>query len=135
MPRIEWDDSLSVQNERIDEQHRGLFDSINKLSDAVDAGVGAAAIDETIEELSKYASFHFATEESLMAAHHYPELEPHRMQHHEFMSKVGIFRKKLEGGDKSVPEEVSEYLAEWYLVHVRMTDQKYAPFLASKGLK
>ncbi|MGA1873311.1 MAG: hemerythrin, partial [Thermoplasmatota archaeon] len=60
MERIEWDQSLSVGVELIDEQHRMLISRLDDLSSALQQHQEGALVLKTLDFLSKYTHFHFS---------------------------------------------------------------------------
>ncbi len=66
MSRFEWSDEYSVGIRMIDYDHRGLFEVLNDLQDAVEHRHGEAEIGHTITYLVHYVQAHFEREERLM---------------------------------------------------------------------
>ena len=64
MPKITWDESFSVNNEEIDNQHQKWIEIINELHDAlINEKEFGNIIEESLEAMVKYAQFHFSFEE------------------------------------------------------------------------
>lgn len=55
-----WSDSYSVGIPEIDEQHKALFDLMERLHKAIAARQGSAACIEILKELVDYTRIHFA---------------------------------------------------------------------------
>lgn len=83
-----WTDIYKVNVAILDQQHQGLFDTVNELERALRLGEGNAAIDGILDRLVTYAGLHFAAEESLMERHDFPGLSTHRIQHEMFRTKT-----------------------------------------------
>ena len=77
MTEIQWDESLSVGFELIDEQHKLLIQRIRDLSDAVNSSRGATEIGKTLGFMIDYTEFHFSTEEKHMYNLDYPGRDHH----------------------------------------------------------
>ena len=75
MAKIEWDDSLSVGVDLIDEQHKMLIQKLRDLSDAFEIGREMNRIMQTLEFMVDYTDFHFSAEEETMTKYDYPGLE------------------------------------------------------------
>lgn len=119
-----WDDSYSVGNEDIDEQHKMLFDLINKLErDNSDTAVSAC-----LDDLVDYASFHFDEEEDLLEQSNYPDLNSHKDLHLEFRKELEKMVLDFSRGDLAV-EILQRYLTNWLIKHIKHTDQKYSSFI------
>ena len=84
MAKIQWEDSLSVGIDVIDEQHKMLIQRLSDLSEAVEIRQGETEIMKTLEFMLEYTDFHFSSEEEHMAEQEYPGLEYQREQHEEF---------------------------------------------------
>jgi diguanylate cyclase (GGDEF)-like protein/hemerythrin-like metal-binding protein/PAS domain S-box-containing protein len=69
VPTFKWNHGLATGLTRIDEQHRRLFDTINKLVSMHETDAGADKIQTVLDDLRRYAAVHFKEEENLMAAH------------------------------------------------------------------
>jgi hemerythrin len=61
-----WTETYKVNIAILDQQHQGLFDTVNELERALRLGEGNAAIDGILDRLVTYAGLHFAAEESLV---------------------------------------------------------------------
>lgn len=135
MALINWDESLSVNVEEIDLQHKGLIAMINELNDAMRTGKGKEVTGKTVNNLIKYTVTHFKTEEDLFAKFNYPDAEKHKKEHAAFVKKVLEFKDGLEKGKLTLTMEVMSFLSDWLTRHIMGTDKKYTEFLNDKGVK
>lgn len=78
MGKYQWDDSLSVGVELIDDQHKLLIQRLNDVNDAIEESLGETQIVKTLEFLIQYTDYHFSTEEKNMKATEYPGYESHK---------------------------------------------------------
>ena len=83
MKELIWDDSLSVQIQEIDEDHRKLVDLFNILSHSVEEGDASNYIEAVLEELLSCTIWHFRHEERLMLKYSYEGLLEHKKEHQE----------------------------------------------------
>ena len=67
MKTIEWEKRLSVNNVKIDNQHKSLFELTNNLILNSEAEPNSKIVNETLYELLKYTESHFIDEEKLFA--------------------------------------------------------------------
>jgi len=127
---ITWDDSYSVGLEHIDNQHKELVKMVNDLYGA--CKVGALKEDivymRTVSKALEYARVHFADEEKYMDKVFYPELDEHKKQHEEFVVEIKKSIKLFEYGE-TAPIELVNFLKNWLLNHIAISDKKYAPYL------
>ncbi|WP_018963593.1 bacteriohemerythrin [Coprothermobacter platensis] len=130
MPVVVWKDEYSVGIKVIDDQHKELFNRVNKLFDDVSQG-NTKTILTTMDFLSSYVVYHFDAEEQLMAKANYPELENHRKEHEWFKHEVSDLRDSIskDGVGVTTTLKLNKLLVDWLINHVTKTDIKFAPFV------
>ena len=133
MAKFNWDMSYETGIDIIDKQHKRLFEIINDLDEAMDAGKGPEVYAALFEELANYFTEHFGTEERLMEKHEYPGMDDHLKKHNEFTAKVREFHKGAVAGTDEVGFEVLEYLTNWLIGHIKAIDLKMGDYLLRKG--
>jgi hemerythrin len=135
MPVFTWNDSYSVGLPSMDNQHKKLFDLINKLYDAMRAGKGQDVIGPVLNEMLDYTKTHFTAEEKILEKHNYPGLAEQKKQHGIYIQKVTEFQQRSQSGSLTLSIETSQFLKEWLLNHIQVIDKKYSDFLKTKGEK
>ncbi len=133
MATIEWDNSLSVGVELIDEQHKMLIQKLNDLSKAIEKSQGEVETVKTLGFMVDYTDFHFSAEEELMAERNYPGLEHQKKQHAEFKSNLKQLVEDFEeeGATKALATSIDTYLINWLIKHIEGVDMKLGEFLKS----
>jgi len=128
---VTWDDSFSVGFEHIDNQHKELVKMVNELYKACKMGTLKEDIVylHTVSKALEYARVHFSDEEKYMGIVFYPELDEHKKQHEEFVVEIKKSIKLFEYG-KAAPIELVNFLKDWLLNHIAVSDKKYAPYFA-----
>ncbi|WP_461255741.1 bacteriohemerythrin [Treponema sp. R80B11-R83G3] len=128
---VTWDDSYSVGFEHIDNQHKELVKMVNELYTACKMGALKEDIVylHTVSKALEYARVHFSDEEKYMGIASYPELNEHKKQHEEFVVEIKKSVKLFEIGE-TAPIELANFLKNWLLNHIAISDKKYAPYLA-----
>ena len=136
MNEITWDNSYSVGIKKIDEQHRQLFDYLNKLNESLNSTEKKKSIaSEIINDLILYTFYHFREEERIMKQYAYPACEEHKRKHDELTEKVLAYQEKLNSGKKFICIlELADFLSEWILNHILEIDKNYSQYLKGKGL-
>jgi hemerythrin-like metal-binding protein len=129
-----WTETYSVNIAVLDEQHRRLFDTVNELHRALQAGEGAAALKRVLQKLTNYATEHFAAEKALMAQYNFPGLSIHRHHHDEFRDKLAEFIDAHSAGKAGAPVAVLLFLQDWLKDHLLKTDKQYSGFLNARGV-
>lgn len=129
MEKIKWDDSLSVNNSIIDNQHKELFELTNELILNCKSDINSPLVGETLRDLLKYAKKHFKEEEKFLKELDYPKLEEHKKMHIDFIFKVAMFSKDVMDGKSSTAEEMIKFLVDWVVNHTSNADQDYKNYI------
>lgn len=131
MPKelITWTDKYSIDKGLIDKQHKVLVDLINELYFAFLEGKANDNLSKIIAELIKYTKTHFQDEENIFAKSGYPEVKAHKQKHEGFVRKVEKFKNDLDSGKLSVSYEIMNFLRDWLLNHILVSDREFLPYL------
>ena len=130
-PFITWQDSYSVGINLVDEQHKHLINLTNKLFDACMAGKDKSknVFFDTIREAVDYVSYHFSTEEKVMAEVSYPHYGKHRQEHAYFVREVFKKADDYNSGRLFAPLSFVYFLRDWILHHIAISDKKMGDYL------
>lgn len=134
MALIEWNDKYSVGVRELDSQHKQLVAILNELYEAMQSGKANDLIGQIINKLVNYTKTHFTTEEKYMSQYGYPDLASQQREHATFTDKVLKFKEDFDSGRTSMSVSVTSFVKDWLLSHISGSDQKYGPFLNSKGV-
>lgn len=129
MKNIIWDESLSVEVDEIDEDHRRLVDLFNILSKSVAEGDSTDYIEAVLEELISCTIWHFRHEERLMLLYKYEGLEEHKAEHNELIDSVRELQNKFHKENKLLTYEDIEYLETWLTEHILGHDMRLGFYL------
>ncbi len=132
---IKWDDKYSVGISMIDEEHKKLIGIINKTIHAKEHCDNKKELMEVLGEMTEYALEHFKTEEDYMNKFNYPEYHSHSEEHNDFLTKTLAFSDRVVKGEYHVSNELIEYLKQWIVHHIQVTDKKYEDCFKRNGLK
>jgi len=137
MTKIQWDESLSIGVELIDEQHKKWIEYIHNVQGAIEAHRGMPQIASTLDFLISYTQFHFSTEEKSMAETGYSELENHRAEHEKLKGTLDnlIEDFREDGVTEKLSEAIGTFLGNWLRNHIRVVDQAFAVFLKEKRIQ
>jgi hemerythrin len=136
METIRWSDKYSVGVKKLDEQHKQIIGMLNRLVSTPEAkDARSETITDILTTMTRYALEHFKTEEKLMKAHGYPDLEEHREEHVAYRRKAIDFSTASSLGVESVPQILLTFLFEWWTHHILIEDMKYKAFFAEKGVR
>jgi len=79
--QLKWRDKLSVGIDEIDAEHRHFIELINDLNRAILDRMDLTEIRHRMQLILDDAAQHFAHEETLFAAWHYPDADEHAKYH------------------------------------------------------
>ncbi len=129
-----WTKRLSVGVDKIDAQHKGLFDTINSLQHAVKESKGVEEVEKVMQFLSEYIVDHFATEEGFMEKFGYPGFKAHKQKHEEFISNFNELKAVIEKEGVGVYSTIktNNLLSDWWVEHIKKVDMDLGAFLSIK---
>jgi hemerythrin len=130
--RLTWNDLYSVHVQRLDGQHKRLFEVLNELEVAINTR-SPRVVSSLVEELLDSVRAHFAAEEEVLRQTAYPGLERHRAEHQRFTTDLLDSKRKVDGGLLVVSSELITYLQTWLRHHILSVDKGYCPYLPEKG--
>ncbi len=131
---IEWNEIYSLGIPEIDAEHKKLIDIINKAILAKEHNDNPEELEEVLNEMTKYAQTHFATEELYMAKFNYQGYQYHKQEHLDFATKIKAYESGLINADYHIADEILGYLRKWLINHILKTDKKYVDCFRENGL-
>lgn len=127
---IAWEDAYSIGNEKIDSEHKKLFEIASDLNNYTN---NKEEVTEIIKELIKYTRLHFTNEENFMKSVSYKNLENHKKLH---KNMIDILNKIVEQfNDKPLEETISSLVTlvnKNILNHILVEDKKVHHILKSR---
>jgi len=117
-----WKPEYSVGNEKIDEQHKYLFELWIMLDSIKEQQANRLSLQQALLSLFDYVEIHFADEETILAGH--PEIGSHQAIHAEFLAQAQAFMKEFEKDELDI-HAVTEFLRHWLIEHIVETDIRY----------
>ncbi|CAK0755633.1 hemerythrin [Gammaproteobacteria bacterium] len=128
-----WDNTLSTGVAEIDKQHRRLLEMANRLNQAMLEGSGKDVIGRILDDLTEYVANHFRYEEDLMDRHHYVDKANHIKNHRDLVVLVMEKKDQFAQG-RVMPVGMMNFLRDWLVNHIMMTDRALGKYLNSKGI-
>ena len=123
-----WRPDYATGAERIDNQHKQLFDLVNELHDAMMKGKAKDQIQATLDQLISYTLTHFSDEETEMRRAGYPKLAEHIAEHKALTDKVTYYRQALRSGNLAITLEAMRFTGQWLRDHILQRDMDFAKF-------
>ena len=132
---FEWSSELATGVVEIDNQHKEIFNRVNRLSDACGEGKGKDEVLRLLLFLEEYVKEHFAAEEKLQMKHAYPDYAAHKSQHTRFIADVAKLTSafEAEGATISLVIMTNKTLASWLVQHITKIDKELANYLREEG--
>ena len=125
---LKWDPRYELGHERIDAEHRIFLGLIVEFEELTMQGGARDKLIRTLNEICKYAEFHFLSEENVMADCHYPEQMQHAGLHRKLLAEVTDELFQLTAG-KVEPSHVFEFLFQWFALHTTTEDKKLVSYI------
>jgi len=132
---IEWEGKFSVGISIIDQEHKKLIGILNKAVFANEHNDNPVETLELLGDMLEYSRKHFSTEEAYMLKFKFPEYQLHRNEHLDFTNKTIMNHHNFISGDYQIANEILEYLKQWLVNHIQVTDKKYIDCFKKNGLK
>lgn len=127
--KIYWEDRFSTGEENLDFQHKYLFETSNKLGDAIQAESGNEIISVILGRLQFYADWHFGKEEECMEHYRCPAAEVNKKSHAAFMDIFNNLHEEYikSGGSLELAIKIHETLLGWLTNHIIGVDTRLRP--------
>jgi methyl-accepting chemotaxis protein len=134
VPDYVWDQTFATGNETIDNQHKTLFDALNRLLAAMRKGKAGDELKKALDFLSDYTVKHFFDEEQIQKRAAYPDHPNHHKMHESFKKTVRELGGELimKGASEKLVTEVRKKLGNWLITHIKGQDIKLGLYLRKK---
>lgn len=129
--RIDWDDSFSVGQDKIDEQHRAMMRLINSLNDYLITSYisgDESQLNDLLEIIYEYALKHFTYEEMYMTDIRYPRIVQHVEIHEDIRTQINHFYIGIKEGSIVLDSTIILKFSNMLKDHIIHEDIKYARF-------
>lgn len=126
---IKWKDEYSVGVEKIDEQHKRLFEIANEAYEILNNEFYTDKYDKIVEilkELEDYTVFHFNDEEEYMKQIGYKKFFTHKIEHEEFVQKIkNVDLGKVDCDQDKYLLDIMNFIVNWLVNHILEKDKLY----------
>lgn len=139
--KVEWNESMSVGNAHLDDQHKKILGKIEELREELLIRINLGHVKKTVDFFEKYFMEHLSSEEKYMADHGYPELESHKKLHAGFIDYAKGFQNDfnykyvlVSASDEQLKRfllEAEKFFKNWWINHILVEDHKYATYIAA----
>lgn len=121
----QWSDDFLTTKDIINYQHKTLFSIINDLVRACNMSEdqpNGLLVEVALDELLKYAGYHFGAEEEIMAKNNYEGLADHKAQHKSFVEAMLKFKGRFDK-DENIANELLIFMKKWLVDHILNKDK------------
>lgn len=126
MPLLEWDDTLDVHVDSMNDQHQVLLNMMNELYDGSKSGMRRDIALIKLTELFEYTVKHFQEEEAYMESIHFEGLKSHSLIHKNLIDRLtGLATEFKNSSHETLPDEFFNFLKFWLSAHIKGIDVKY----------
>jgi hemerythrin len=131
MANIAWSEKYSCGIRPIDDDHKSLFEVVDRLDKQLKDEQHPTSITATIDSLMLYAGEHFEREERFMRSAHFPGYREHKGEHDAFKNMVlGLRTLFVDEPSQIDPARVLSYLLTWLQQHILKQDMEYIPYVS-----
>ncbi|HHX94493.1 MAG TPA: hemerythrin family protein [Clostridia bacterium] len=124
---VAWKEEYRIGIEKIDQQHRKLFEIAGRAYDILKDPFSLDKYDqivEIIEELKDYTIYHFNSEEEYMQSIGYKRFFSHKVQHEEFIDKIrSVDLTKIDYDQDKYLVDLLDFVLGWIDGHILGTDK------------
>ncbi len=125
MSIVRWSDRFNLDIAAIDDAHRHLFETLDRLHAELLGERRRPVIQSILDYMADYTRTHFAEEEALMAQMHDPALERHRAAHRALVDRLARIAADWRSGDAHASVEFFGFLlGDWLWRHIMEVDMK-----------
>ncbi|KAL0222298.1 hypothetical protein RCL1_002152 [Eukaryota sp. TZLM3-RCL] len=123
---IQWDKSLEIGVDWVDQQHRKLVEIMNQVYKSAIVDIKSKEVlREALFGLLEYTKTHFACEEEFFKATNYPDTPGHAQFHRKLEGQVLKFYEKFESGQTQIDMSLMTFLRNWLINHILKSDVAY----------
>ena len=135
MKKIIWKEEFSVGVEVLDQQHQQIIKIINSLADKPRFFLRFQDVSSALTELNAYVSEHFLLEERLLKENGYQDLLSHSDKHIAYSERITELCRASLHRRSEVPQELLDFLTDWWRNHILQEDMQYKAFFEEKGVR
>ncbi|WP_297809607.1 hemerythrin family protein [uncultured Helicobacter sp.] len=122
-----WSKEISVHNEKIDEQHKKLFEIAGRAYMMTEKKSSKEEVIGVLRELLEYTKEHFKDEEAYMQSISFPRLEMHRGRHQEIIRDMISAVTQVQNLN-NLKDEIAKIAKNWLLEHIIKEDMQIEKF-------
>ncbi|MBT3271605.1 MAG: hemerythrin family protein [Spirochaetales bacterium] len=115
---IQWTSKYEVDVRKIDRQHRKIVNILNQLYDMQESGKDNAAIQRIFNDLRKYITTHFKTEEEYLKELNCPGFGLQKDEHENFIDTICTYQKDYFKDKPLAIINLFNFVWDWFSNHI-----------------
>ncbi|MDQ7010696.1 MAG: hemerythrin family protein [Mariprofundaceae bacterium] len=121
---LQWDDAYSVGVKEIDDQHKKLFEFIDRLEHHLEKGVTEKDVKADLDFLGMYIKSHFCYEEICMWRNKCPVADKNKKEHAKLEEAYAGFQERFqrEGVSEDLLRKLHATAESWIINHIMKVD-------------
>lgn len=127
--KLIWRKEYEIGNYEIDSEHQIFLKIVTKINREFEDNLEIEYKLLLLNELYKYADFHFTSEENSMIFYKYPDYKSHKKVHETLLTdlseQIGFFNFKHIDKNKLI-----DFLFNWFIHHTTSLDLKFGEYLS-----
>lgn len=127
MPLMEWNETLDVGVQKMNDEHKDILSLMNRLYDCKSANKSGQEVIALVQELGRVTTAHFVDEEAYMESISYANLPSHKLIHKDLLTKYTGYAQKIQQANGALPDDFFVFLKLWLTAHIKGIDMKYGP--------
>lgn len=125
---FDWHEDYSIGVDEIDSQHKRFLMIVKNIVELDDHNIKDDVVVRMLDELLRYAKFHFQSEELLMISYEYPKLYEQRKEHEKIM--IELSRRVLEIKESGADiKKMLHFLVQWFINHTTYSDKGLGAYI------
>ena len=124
MALLEWKPEYAMGVPAVDHEHRELIELINCLFAQLENNTDTEELAGHLGDIHSAIAAHFALEESLMRASHYPEYAAHKEDHEALLDQVRDFMDLFAENPVAGREVLQQRMGDWFTLHFSSFDAR-----------
>lgn len=129
---IKWTEHCEGAHPLLDEQHRGLVATINSIHYFIHQGWELNKMTPTLKMLEMYVGFHLGTEAEILRKFNAPESLTDALEEYRKSFLLELRQVTDDAIRHQEPEELTRYLAKWWMGHRTNFHDKVDALLVSE---
>jgi hemerythrin-like metal-binding protein len=121
---LTWHERYMTGESQVDEQHKELFEFLNRLEEQIQEGAPPELVEMTLQFLGTHTKSHFSYEEACMLQYGCPFAAKNKEAHTKFLKVFQSFCEKFqkEGASNELLREVHAAVESWIDNHICQVD-------------